>query len=87
MVSRELGFNIEAVQQGFPDCEGKYLYDTKKNLWAKARIEFEYRSSSFQEHGHNADQGDFVVCWIDDWPECPIEVIELKTRILKLPSR
>ena len=87
MVSRELGFSIEAVQQGFPDCEGKYLYDTKKNLWAKARIEFECRSSSFQQHGHNADQCDFIVCWIDDWPECPIEVIELKTRILKLPSR
>lgn len=38
MVSRELGFYIEAVQQGFPDCEGKYLHDAKKNLWAKARI-------------------------------------------------
>ncbi|MBX9788237.1 MAG: hypothetical protein K2Y37_04935 [Pirellulales bacterium] len=26
MVSRELGFYIEAIQQGFPDCEGKYLH-------------------------------------------------------------
>jgi len=32
LVSRELGFNIEAIQQGFPDCEGKYLHDVKKNL-------------------------------------------------------
>ncbi len=52
MVSRELGFYIEAVQQGFPDCEGKYLYSSKKNLWAKARIEFEFKASSFRLHGH-----------------------------------
>jgi hypothetical protein len=86
MVSRELGFNIEAVQQGFPDCEGKYLHDARKGLWAKARIEFEYKSSSFRDHGHNADGCDFIVCWINDWPECPVDVIELKNEIRKLPS-
>jgi hypothetical protein len=87
MVSRELGFNIESVQQGFPDCEGKYLFDPKKNLWAKARIEFEYKASNFVQHGHDHDQCDFIVCWVNDWPECPLNVIELKTEILKLPSR
>jgi hypothetical protein len=87
MVSRELGFSIESVQQGFPDCEGKYLYDSKKNLWARARIEFEYLSSNFREHGHNADLCDFIVCWIDDWPDSPIQVIELRKEILKLPVR
>lgn len=87
MVSRELGFYIEAVQQGFPDCEGKYLYDAKKNLWAKARIEFEYEASSFQKHGHDSNQCDFIVCWINDWKGCPIKVIELRTEILKLPSK
>ena len=87
MVSKELGFYVEALQQGFPDCEGKYLYDRKKNLWAKARIEFEYKASSFKEHGHDTKQCDFIVCWINDWPDCPINVIELKTQILKLPSK
>ncbi len=87
LVSRELGFNIESVQQGFPDCEGKYLHDQKKNLWAKARIEFEYKSSNFDQHGHNPDQCDFIVCWVNDWPECPVNVIELKSEILKLSPR
>jgi hypothetical protein len=86
MVSRELGFYIEAVQQGFPDCEGKYLYDAKKNLWAKARIEFEFRASSFKEHGHDPNGCDVVVCWLNDWPECPVRVIELRKEILKLPA-
>jgi hypothetical protein len=87
MVSRELGFYVEAIQQGFPDCEGKYLHDRKKNLWAKARIEFEFRASNFREHGHDPTQCDFIVCWINDWPECPITVIELGREIGKLPQR
>ncbi len=87
MVSRELGFYIEAIQQGFPDCEGKYLYDAKKNLWAKARIEFEFRASSFKEHGHDPSGCDVVVCWSNDWPECPVRVIELRKEIQKLPAR
>jgi hypothetical protein len=87
MISRELGFNIEALQQGFPDCEGKYLHDQKKNLWAKARIEFEFLASNFKEHGHDPSQCDFIVCWENDWPDCPINVIELKTEILKLSSK
>ena len=87
MVSRELGFNVEAIQQGFPDCEGKYLYDRKTNRWAKARIEFEYRASSFREHGHDVAQCDFIVCWVNDWPDCPVTVIELQSEIRKLPSR
>lgn len=86
MISRELGFSIESIQQGFPDCEGKYEYDLKKNLWAKDRIEFEYKSSNFELHGHDPEQCDFIVCWEDDWPNSPVTVIELKTEILKLPS-
>jgi hypothetical protein len=87
MVSRELGFYIEAIQQGFPDCEGKYLYDRKKDLWAKARIEFEFRASSFKEHGHDPNGCNFVVCWINDWPDCPMTVIELRKEILTLPAK
>ncbi len=87
MVSRELGFSVEAVQQGFPDCEAKVLYDAKKNLWAKARVEFEFKSSNFREQGHKTNGADFIVCWEHDWPDCPIQVVELRKEILKLPSR
>lgn len=87
MISQELGFNIEAVQQGFPDCEGKYLHDKKKKLWKKARIEFEYKASNFLQHGHDPDKCDFIVCWENDWLDCPLNVIELKTELLKLPSK
>jgi hypothetical protein len=85
MVSQELGFKVEALQQGFPDCEGKYLHNPKKKLWAKARVEFEFRASSFKDHGHDAGQCDFIVCWENDWPDCPVTVVELSKEILRLP--
>ena len=72
MVSRELGFYVESIQQGFPDCEAKYLYDSKKNLWARARIEFEFKASSFKEHGHDPCKCDVIICWMNDWPDCPL---------------
>lgn len=84
MVSRELGFAIESIQQGFPDCEGKYLHDRKRGLWARARIEFEFKASNFLAHGHAIDGCDFIVCWLNDWPDCPLQVIELSSEIKRL---
>jgi len=54
-----------------------------KNVQAKIqlyslKIEFEYRSINFREHGHNPSECDLIVCWEHDWKECPIEVIEFK---------
>lgn len=84
MVSAELGFHVEAVQQGFPDCIAKRCVNERRNLWEQARIEFEYRASNFKLHGHDAAQCDVVVCWENDWPECPLEVVELKNSIMRL---
>ena len=84
LVSKELGFNIEAIRAAYPDCEAK-LKVSKKNLWSKVRIEFEFRASNFREHAHDAASCDYIVCWENDWPECPLPVIELKKEIMKLP--
>ncbi len=84
MVSRELGFLIESIRTDYPDCEGKRCTDTNGSVWEHVRIEFEYRSSNYFEHGHNSDDCDLIVCWIHDWDECPIEVLELKAELKKL---
>ncbi len=86
MVSQELGFLIESVRTGYPDCEGKRCVDTKRQLWESVLIEFEYRSSNFLQHGHNPDGCDLIVCWIHDWNECPIDVLKLKSAIKNLPD-
>jgi len=84
MVCFELGFIVEAVRSGFPDCEAKRRIDSKRDQWERVKIEFEYRSSNFREHGHNPAKCDLIVCWEHDWKECPIEVIELKKVLSEL---
>lgn len=42
------------------------------------RIEFEVAASGFQAHGHDPGGCDLIVCWVNDWPQSPIPVLELK---------
>lgn len=81
MVSYELGFRVEAVQSGFPDCEAKRCVDTKSNRWQRVRLEFEFRSSNFREHRHDPSGCDMIVCWEHDWTDCSLEVLELRSVI------
>lgn len=78
MVARELGYMVEAVQIGFPDCEAKRQVEGGK--WQRVRIEFEFESRNYD---HPIDGCDVIVCWRHNWPECPshIEVIELQSII------
>jgi len=83
MISRELGFLIESIRTQYPDCEGKRCVNERESRWERVLIEFEYKSSGFREHGHSPSGCDLIVCWIHDWEDCPLEVLELKS-IIKL---
>ena len=78
MVSYELGFIVEAIHPSYPDCEAKRCIDRTRDRWQRVRIEFEYQSKSFQDHGHNPAECDLIVCWEHNWPECSLEVLELR---------
>ena len=86
MVARELGYLVEAVQSGFPDCEAKRKIS--KGQWQPVKIEFEFESRNFIEHGHDPANCDVIVCWIDNLPERPadIEVLALSEAIKKLSN-
>jgi hypothetical protein len=83
-VARELGYLVESVQAGYPDCEAKRLVGP--NRWQRVRIEFEFESRNFRDHGHAPDECDIIVCWRHNWPECPehVEVVELASIITSL---
>jgi len=83
-VIEDLNMYIEEIKPGFPDCVGRRF--TGRG-WERVYIEFEYRSRNFDDHGHNPKGCDIIVCWEHDWPECPIEVIELREVIKTLPSK
>ena len=76
-IAKRLQFRIEMIRAAYPDCIAyKHAGDKEKLV----RIEFEFRSSSFRAHGHDAEQCDYIVCWHHDWPGVPphLQVIELK---------
>jgi hypothetical protein len=84
MVSSELGLIVEAIQPAYPDCEAKRCIDKRQNRWQAVRIEFEFSCSKFRDHRHDPAGCDVIVCWEHDWPECPLEVIELRSVIATL---
>jgi hypothetical protein len=73
LVAKRLGFDVETVRAGFPDCLASFGR-------RRVRIEFEFRSKNFEVHGHDPTGCDLVVCWIHDWPNMPagLQVIELR---------
>ena len=83
-IIEDLNMYVEEIKPGFPDCVGRRF---SGKGWERVYIEFEYKSSNFKEHKHNVKDCDVVVCWEHDWPECPIEVIELKDIIRGLSSK
>lgn len=84
MVAKELGYMVEAVQTGYPDCEAKRQVGPSN--WQRVRIEFEFESRNFCDHGHPPDGCDVIVCWRHNWAECPehLEVVELSSVIQTL---
>jgi hypothetical protein len=82
MVAKHLGYVVESIQAGFPDCEAKR--QIAPNRWQRVNIEFEFESRNFRDHGHPLTGCDVIVCWHHNWPDCPahIEVLEL-SRLIK----
>jgi hypothetical protein len=82
IMARELGFVVDSVQGGFPDCVAKRCTDPRRNRWKEVRIEFEHCSHNFVTHGHPISGCDLIVCWIHDWWwDCPFEVVSLRDEL------
>jgi len=86
MVAKELGYFVEAVQAGYPDCEAKR--QIARGKWQRVKIEFEFESRNFRDHGHPPHGCDIIVCWRHNWAECPdhLEVVELSQLIKELAT-
>ncbi len=78
----DLGFRIEGIRAGFPDV----LLDRKNSRgnFIKCLAEFEYKSAQYKAHKHPLKGCDLIICWENDWKDCPIEVLELKSAIKNL---
>lgn len=86
MVARELGYRVEAVQSGFPDCEAQRQIAPQR--WQRVHVEFEFENRNFRDHGHPLTGCDVIVCWRHNWDDCPahLEILELSSLIKSLPT-
>ena len=72
----QLGYVVHRIQPEFPDCEAMRLVGEDRCELVKA--EFEYESRNFLKHMHDVKGADLIICWRHNWPECPLEVLELR---------
>jgi len=81
MLAKELGFHVQLVRQGYPDC--KAVRSLGDGRYEEVNVEFEFRSSGFKAHLKSETKSDFIICWEHDWPGCPptIQVLELRSLI------
>lgn len=84
MVAKELGYIVESVQSGFPDCEAKRQIAPQR--WQRVHLEFEFASRNYRDHGHPLTGCDIIVCWRHNWPDHPahLEILELSSLLLSL---
>jgi len=75
--AKRLGFKILRLQTECPDCEA--MIEVAPGRWQRIRIEFEFESRNFLEHRHRLDACDMIVCWENNWQNCPVPVLELKS--------
>jgi hypothetical protein len=84
MICTELGIIVERIGPWYPDCEAKRR--TTNETWQRVKIEFEYRSKNFLEHGHDPAKCDIIICWEHNWDKCPLEVIALREKVAQLAA-
>lgn len=84
MLAAQLGFIVESVRTGFPDCEARL--EVEPGRWQRVKIEFERESINFRDHKHDPAGCDMIVCWKHNWPGCPehIRVLELESVVKEL---
>jgi HNH endonuclease len=78
-MANQLGFIVTWIGTQFPDIEA--FREAEPGRWQRVRIEVEFQSRNFLQHFHDATECDLIVCWEHNWAECPLEVVELRTKI------
>lgn len=84
-VVEDLNMYVEEMRREYPDCIARRYVGNGR--WEELRVEFEFQSKGFQDHEHDPAQCDMIICWENNWPDCPLEVIELREAIKGMEPR
>jgi hypothetical protein len=75
-MAEKLGFIVTWIGTAYPDVEA--FREVAPGRWQRVRVEVEFLSRNFLQHFHDPKECDLIVCLENNWPDCPLEVIELK---------
>jgi hypothetical protein len=78
-MAERLGYVVTRMQTDFPDCEA--MRRIEGNRWQRVSGEFEFESRNFVKHAHDVNGCNLIICWAHNWPECPLEVLELRKEL------
>jgi hypothetical protein len=78
---RDLRLQVEEVWPQIPYCIARRF--TARG-WERIALRFTHKSSEAREHALTPQSGELLLCWDHDWPDCPVEVMELQTVIRRL---
>ncbi len=67
----EAGWEPVSLGTAYPDA----VLRKEDQVW---RVEFEFRSHNFSDHEHDVRECDLIICWEDNWRQCPLPVLELR---------
>lgn len=86
-MAEDLGFMIESIRSTFPDALLKRK--NSKNRWQPVRAEFEFKASTFIQHGHNQNDCDLIICWENDLNnnKIKIPILSLEDEVDKIRRR
>ena len=64
------------LEETAADCSYVIARRRVDNGWERVKINLSYRSSEF--NNGDIEDGDLLICWNHDWPDCPLKAFELK---------
>ena len=83
-MAEKLGFIVTWIGTAYPDVEA--FREVAPGRWQRVRVEIEFMSRNFLQHFHDPAGCDLIICWENNWPECPVEVIALKGALSQIGS-
>ena len=86
MIAMELGYAITSISDDIPSADGRRCVDITNDKWEEVELEFSFKSSDLKKTIKDEPEGDIIVCWQHDWPDCPLEILELKSIIKELEN-
>jgi hypothetical protein len=72
----EFHMYVEEVPEEFPDC---IVRQRTERGWKRLAVMCAFYSSALRTRGSALSSCDLIVCWEHDWPDCPLDVVKLRT--------